>query len=110
MIYSEDLLKAFTQDLKKDISLIDRAVKFFYTNRVSYNGIGGFSTSSIIRRNMSKPVSDYLSAIDGLFEIHNRISSVIVHNTDALKLIIKWDKENTFMYLDSPYSNETRSD
>ena len=58
---------------------------------------------------MSKSVSDYLSAIDGLYEIHNRLSKVIIHNIDAIKLIEKWDKPNTFMYCDSPYANETRT-
>jgi len=108
-IFSEKLLKEYSHDLKKDISLLDRAYKFFYCNRVSYNGVGGFSTSGVIRRNMSKSVSDYLSSIDGLFDVHNRLSSVIVHNTNAFNLIQKWDKENTFMYLDSPYHLSTRS-
>lgn len=109
-IYSEQILKEYSKDLKeKDLSDIERAYRFFYLNRTSYNGMGGFSTSSVIRRNMSKSVSDYLSSIDGLYETHNRLSSVIIHNTDAIKLISKWDKENTFMYLDSPYANETRS-
>ena len=107
--YSEKLLKEFSQDLKGDISITDRAYKFFYCNRVSYNGLGGFSSSGVVRRNMSKSVSDYLSAIDGLYDVHNRLSGIIVHNTDALKLIEKWDKENTFMYLDPPYALETRS-
>lgn len=107
--YSEKLLKEFSQELKNDIGILERAYKFFYCNRVSYNGIGGFSSSDVVRRNMSKSVSDYLSAIDGLYEIHNRISGVIVHNTDGIKLIEKWDKENTFMYLDPPYALETRS-
>lgn len=109
-IYSEQLLKEYSKDLKeKELSILDRAYRFFYLNRTSYNGLGGFSTSGVIRRNMSKPVSDYLSAIDGLYVTHNRLSSVVIHNTDALNLITKWDKENTFMYLDSPYANETRS-
>lgn len=107
--YSEDILKEYTNDLKGDISMLERAYKFFYCNRTSYNGLGGFSTSPVIRRGMSKSVSDYLSSIDGLYNIHNRLSSVIVNNTDALKLIQKWDKENTFIYSDSPYANETRS-
>lgn len=108
--YSEDLLKEYSNDLKKDnLTILERAYKYFYCNRTSYNGSGGFSTSNVVRRNMSKPVSDYLSTIDGLYEIHNRLSSVIIHNTDALKLIKKWDKPNTFMYCDSPYANETRS-
>lgn len=108
--YSEKLLNEFSKDIKKDnISLLERAYKFFYCNRVSYNGVGGFSSSGVVRRNMSKSVSDYLSAIDGLYDVHNRLSGVVVHNTDALKLIDKWDKENTFMYLDPPYALETRS-
>jgi DNA adenine methylase len=107
--YSEQLLKEYSNDLKTELSLIDRAYKYFYCNRTAYNGNGGFSTSGVVRRNMSKPVSDYLSSIDKLFDVHNRLSNVIIHNTDALNLIKKWDKENTFMYCDSPYANETRS-
>lgn len=107
--YSEKLLKEYTNDLKSELDIVDRAYKYFYCNRVSYNGLGGFSSSSVVRRNMSKSVSDFLSAIDGLYETHNRLSGVIVHNTDAIKLIEKWDKENTFIYSDSPYANETRS-
>lgn len=107
--YSEELLKEYSNDLKFDLDIIERAYKYFYINRVSYNGLGGFSSSSVIRRNMSKSISDYLSAIDGLYEIHNRLSTVVVSNRDALKLIKKYDKENTFIYCDSPYANETRS-
>lgn len=108
--YSQQLLKEYKEDLKYDnLTILERAYKFFYCNRVSYNGLGGLSTTGVIRRGMSKSVSDYLSAIDGLFETHNRLSTVIINNNDALKLIKKWDKENTFMYCDSPYANETRS-
>lgn len=107
--YSEELNKEYSRDLKGELSVLDRAYKFFYINRSSYNGLGGFSSSSVIRRDMSKSVSDYLSSIDGLYEIHNRLSKVIVFNQDAIDLIKKWDKENVFMYLDSPYANETRS-
>lgn len=107
--YSEKLLKEFTTDLKSEMDLVERAYKYFYCNRASYNGLGGFSSSAVVRRNMSKSVSDYLSAIDGLYETHNRLSGVVIHNTDALRLIEKWDKENTFIYSDSPYANETRS-
>jgi len=107
--YSESLLKEYSSELKSDLDIVDRAYKYFYCNRVSYNGLGGFSSSGVVRRNMSKSVSDFLSAIDGLYETHNRLSGVVVHNTDAIRLIEKWDKENTFIYSDSPYANETRS-
>lgn len=107
--YSEKLLKEYSISLKSDLDIVDRAYQYFYCNRVSYNGLGGFSTSAVVRRNMSKSVSDYLSAIDGLYDIHNRLSGVIVHNKNAIDLIKKWDKENVLIYCDSPYANETRS-
>ncbi|MCK9477069.1 MAG: DNA adenine methylase [Candidatus Muirbacterium halophilum] len=110
-LYMEDIRKEYMIDLKNnDMDIVDRAYKYFYVNRTSYNGIGGFSSSPSIRRNMSKSVSDYLSTIDGLYDIHDRLSKVIIHNTDALKLIEKWDKPDTFMYLDSPYFHDTRTE
>lgn len=109
-LYSEQVFKEYLKSLKSDeLDIIERAYKYFYCNRVAYNGLGGFSSSDVVRRKMSKSVSDFLSAIDGLYDVHSRLSGVIVHNTDALNLIKKWDRENTFMYCDSPYALETRS-
>lgn len=108
--YSSDLRKQFKQKLKEDnLSLLQRAYFFIYVNRSSFNGVGGFSTNLITRRNMSKSVSDYLSMIDYLPQIHNRLSSVIVENRDIFELIPKYDSKETFFYLDPPYVHETRS-
>lgn len=108
--YSSDLRKQFKQKLKEDnLSLLQRAYCFIYVNRSSFNGVGGFSTNLITRRNMSKSVSDYLSMIDCLPQIHNRLSSVIVENRDIFELIPKYDSKETFFYLDPPYVHETRS-
>ena len=108
--YSSDLRKQFKQKLKEDnLSFLQRAYCFIYVNRSSFNGVGGFSTNLITRRNMSKSVSDYLSMIDYLPQIHNRLSSVIVENRDIFELIPKYDSKETFFYLDPPYVHETRS-
>lgn len=107
--YSEELHYIWYKDLKGDISEVERAYKYFYVNRTAYNGLDGFSISSVIRRGMSKSVSDYLSAVDGLYEVHNRLSKVVVCNRDGIGMIKKWDVDNTFIYSDSPYANETRS-
>lgn len=108
--YSSDLRKEFKQKLKQnDLTILERAYCFIYVNRSSFNGVGGFSTNLITRRNMSKSVSDYLSMIDYLPQIHNRLSSVIVQNRNIFDLIPKYDSENTFFYLDPPYVQETRS-
>lgn len=109
VFYSEDIRKESKEELKKELSIVDRAFHFFYVNRTSHNGIGGFSKNSHIRRSMSKAVSDFLSAIDRLPELHDRLSKVIVTNTDGIKLIEKYNNPNTLIYCDPPYEQSTRT-
>ena len=85
--YSADLRKDFKTLLKTELSILDRAFYFFYVNRTSHIGVGGFSVNTCIRRKMSKSVSDFLSCIDRLPELHNRLSKVIVMNTNGIELI-----------------------
>lgn len=108
--YSEKLNKEFKLNLKRtDISLLDRAYYYFYVNRTSVNGVGGFSINTIVRRNISKSTSDYLSAVDGLEEYNKRLSNVVVVNRNAIEIIKKYDREETFIYLDPPYVHSTRT-
>lgn len=110
VLYSEDIRKEFKEKLKtEELSIVDRAFYFFYVNRTSHNGIGGFTKNTYIRRNMSKSISDFLSSIDRLPEIHNRLSRVIVTNTDGIELIKKYNQENVFIYADPPYVWRTRT-
>lgn len=107
--YSAQLRDEYRELLKRDdISMEDRAYYYIYVNRTSFNGVGGFSTTMTVRRNMSKSTSDYLSMIDGLPEVHNRLSRVIIEHRDIFDLIDKYDEENVFMYLDPPYVKSTR--
>lgn len=78
-------------------------------NRTSHNGIGGLSVNTVVRRNMSKSVSDMLSCIDRLPELHQRLSRCIVLNQDGINLIEKYNKENVFIYSDPPYEWSTRT-
>lgn len=109
VLYSDDIRKEFKQKLKEDISIEDRAFYFFYVNRTSHNGIGGFSSNSSIRRNMSKAVSDFLSSIDRLPELHDRLSRVIVSNTNGNDLIRKYNDSRNLLYCDPPYEQSTRT-
>jgi DNA adenine methylase len=107
--YSNDIRSESIKKLKqKNLSLLERAYCFFVINRMSYNGVGGFSTTLLKRRNMSKSVSDFLSSIDRLPEVHNRLSNLIVENRDIIDIIDKYDAINNFMYLDPPYVHSTR--
>lgn len=108
-LYSADLRDEYRQDLKRDdLDMLNRAYKYFYVNRTSVNGIGGISIATCIRRNMSKSVSDMLSTVDALPTIHDRLSRVIVENTDGIELIKKYDRPKVFAYLDPPYHHDTR--
>lgn len=93
-----------------DLELIDRAFCFWYVNRTRRaGGQGGFIFNLVIRRRMSKSVSDFLSAVDRLPELHQRLSAVVVRNCDALELIRECDYPRTLIYLDPPYVHSTRT-
>jgi DNA adenine methylase len=97
--YSKELREEFKANLKKEnLSIVDRAFYFFYVNRTSHNGIGGWSENLVVRRNMSKSVSDFLSVIDRLPQFHQRLSKIMILNTNGIELIKKYDRENTFFY------------
>lgn len=91
-----------------DLPLVDRAFAFFYVNRTSFNGSGGFSINPLIRNGVSKSVSDMFSAVNGLEQMHNRMSKVVVCNKNGLELIDKYNTENVFIYADPPYVFNTR--
>lgn len=108
--YNEYMRQKCREELKKDeLDVVLRAFYFFYVNHTSHNGVGGFSINPIIRRGMAKSVSDMLSCIDRLPELHQRLSRVIVTNKDGIELVKKYDTENVFLYLDPPYVQSTRT-
>jgi len=109
LLYMQDLREEYKEELKKDIPMVDRAVYFFYVNRTSRNGIGGMSVNPVVRRNMSKSVSDMLSAIDSLPAVHNFLSQMIILNTDGVELIKKYNTPNVLLYCDPPYEHSTRT-
>ena len=110
-LYTEDNRYEAIEQLKKnDLTDIERAYWFFVRNRLSRNGIGGWSVNILVRRGVSKSTSDYLSAIKGLPELHERLSRVIIYDRDALDLLDKYNQPNCFLYCDPPYVWSTRGE
>ena len=109
--FSRQMFEEYSISLRKDVlSPLERAFRFFYVNRVAYNGVGGFSCIvNCVRRGMSKTISDMLSSIERLPEIHQRLSSVIIENKKAIDLLKDHDRPNVFFYLDPPYHHSTRA-
>ncbi len=94
------------------IPQVKRAAAFFIHARQSMAGRGDCFTPltrTRTRRGMNEQVSSWLTAIEGLPEIHERLKRVVILNDDACKVIKQQDGENTFFYCDPPYLQSTRS-
>jgi DNA adenine methylase len=57
---------------------------------------------------MNGNVSEWLTAVDGLADIHGRLRRVCIENMPALDLIRREDTPGTLFYCDPPYLHETR--
>jgi DNA adenine methylase len=88
------------------------AAAFFVDCRQSRSGMmTGFTsiTRNRTRRQMNGTVSEWLSAVDGLPEVHARLRRVLIENMPAVELIRREDTEGTLFYCDPPYLHETRT-
>lgn len=106
--YHSKFRNDYKQKLNEELTIEDRAFYYLYVNRTSFNGVGGFSCTKLIRNNMIRSAYDYLSLIPQLDKIHNRLRNAVVENKDALELIKKYDDDDVFFYLDPPYIQSTR--
>ena len=91
---------------------VERAVAFFVRCRQSRQGLGrDFATLSRnrTRSKMNEQASAWLSAVEGLPEVHDRLKRVVILNNEATRVIQQQDGAHTFFYLDPPYLHDTRS-
>jgi len=91
---------------------VEAAAAFFIRARMCRQGIAkSFATLSRnrTRRRMNEQVSSYLTAVEGLQEVHQRLRNVVILNDDACTVIKKQDGYNTLFYCDPPYVHETRA-
>lgn len=92
--------------------MVMRAVAFFIRVRQSRQGLmRDFATLSRNRtsRGMNEQVSAWLTAIEGLPEVHERLKRVVILNQDWRDVLSSQDGPNTLFYLDPPYLHETRT-
>lgn len=104
-LFREALSYKFGSDTVED------AVQYFILNRQSRLGSNkNFVTLSKrrTRRGINEQVNNWLTSIEGLPEIVDRLESVVIRNIDIIKFIDQEDTEDTFFYIDPPYLHETR--
>lgn len=91
---------------------VDRAIAFFVRCRMSLAGrMKSFTgiTKTRTRRGMNNEVSAWLTTIEGLPAVHERLKRVLILNRDALEVIRTHDTPGTLYYIDPPYLQETRT-
>jgi DNA adenine methylase len=89
-----------------------RAWRFFIWCRMSLAGrLGSFAPLSRTRtrRGMNEQASAWLSAVEGLPEVHERLKRVVVLNDNATEVIRREDGAHALFYVDPPYLPETRT-
>ena len=97
-----------------DFDFADRvgsAVRFFIRCRQSRAGtFKGFTTlaKTRVRRGMNELPSAWWSSIDGMAEVHDRLSRVVILCRDAIDVIKTEDGVGTLFYCDPPYLHSTR--
>lgn len=107
---------AFCCEDKEDHSSLEKARRFFVKARQVRNGLATMATAGRwsytkkdSRRERALTVSQWLSAIDGLDLICERLRNVQIENLDAFELIPRYDTENTLFYVDPPYLMSSRT-
>lgn len=112
--FSETEFKACGDDLNiryQGVPAIESAIKFFVRARQSRQGLmKDFATLSRTRTRggMNEQVSAWLTAVEGLPDVHARLKRVVILNRPALEVIKQQDGPDTCFYLDPPYLHETR--
>jgi DNA adenine methylase len=96
---------------------LERARRFFVRAEQARTGLA--QTASLgrwanckdsSRRGMSGSVSRWLSKIEHLPEVVDRLRTVQIENRPAIDLIDAYDSPGTLFYLDPPYVHDSRSD
>jgi DNA adenine methylase len=71
----------------------------------------GFATLTRkrVRRGMNEQASAWLTSVDGLPAVHERLKRVVILNRPALEVIAQQDDLDTLFYCDPPYLRQTRT-
>lgn len=111
----EEFARACTTDTKT-LEDLERARTFFVRARQVRAGLGTKATPGYWaygirrgRRGISETVSRWLTSVDMLPEIAQRLLQVQIENLDALDCIARYDYEEALFYCDPPYLPDTRT-
>lgn len=91
------------KDGLKSLSPLERAIRFYVVNQLAFNGMRRFNS----RGEFNIPYGNYksinISLTDNHVELLNRTE---INNCSYRDIMLNNDTENTFIYLDPPYTRE----
>ena len=100
-----------------DVSDVEKARRFFVRARQVRSGLAQTASSGrwancllTSRAGMGGAVSRWLSSVEGLSEIVQRLLRVQIENAPALDVIKRYDSAETLFYCDPPYPHDSRGD
>jgi DNA adenine methylase len=80
---------------------IQRAVRYYYLQRL---GFGGKTINRTFGSGATRPMNMNLTTMEEtLLEVHQRLQRVTIENLDACACITRYDRPETFFYIDPPY-------
>lgn len=111
--YSREIFYECRQGIDDESNDVKRAWKFFVSAKMAFSGRhkspSWAKCTTQSRRGMALHVSSWISSIEGLQDIHNRLFSVLIEHLDYKKVILDADTSDTFYYLDPPYVQSARN-
>lgn len=101
VLVSRDEFARFRAENPETLTDIQKAVRFYYLLKMGY--AARLNSPSFSIATSSKPRLNLLRIEEELSEIHLRLARVYIENKDYAEIIPRFDKPDTFFYVDPPY-------
>lgn len=115
--FSREEFETAIHESGKEHSDLERARMFFVRARQVRTGLAQTASSGrwahctlTSRAKMAGAVSRWLGSVEDLPEIAQRLLRVQIEHDDAIKVIGRYDTEQTLFYCDPPYPHASRGD
>jgi len=101
ILVAREEFERFKLENPETLTDIQRAVRFYYLLKLGY--AARIKSPSFSVATTSKPRLNLLRVEEELSAVHLRLSQVYIENKCYAEFIMKYDKPDTFFYLDPPY-------